>query len=184
MYSNQLHSFFFFFSLTFVFIVPQNFDPEAIVIDGKGGDEENTDHAAHNNNVESGGEDDDEDPDWNAIMKHEPARSDVPVFLHARDNYDAAKDKFRDSLDHYDAALKSCKQGLLDIPVKLYTQEDEKVRAMEENLKQGFIRNAEKRENIEENLKKSAEAAQGLFANLLMRVSTVTGVGGGGGRGN
>lgn len=129
----------------------------------------NNHHDSNNEKVD--GDDEDQDPDWNSIMKHEPARSDVPVFLNARDKFDAAKEKFSNSLDHYNASLAECTKGLIEVPVNIYTQEDEKVRAMEENLKQGFIRNAEKRESIEVNLRKSAEAAQGLFANLMMRMS-------------
>ena len=119
-------------------------------------------------------------------MKHEPARSDVPVFLNARDKFEAAKIKFSNSLDHYNASLAECTKGLIDVPVNIFNQENEKVRAMEENLKQGFIRNAEKRESIEDNLKKSAEAAQGLFASLMMRMSSTAsgGCATSGGRGN
>jgi len=155
--------------------------------DFHGGTENGTTTDANNNH--NSGEDVDEDPDWNAIMKHEPARSDVPVFLHSRDKFDAAKEKFSNSLENYNASLDECTKGLINVPIDVYTHEDEKVRIMEENLKQGFIRNAEKRESIEENLRKSAEAAQGLFANLMMRMSsTVTrdgaAAGGGGGHGN
>jgi len=124
---------------------------------------------------EEGGEEEEEeeeaDLDWDAITRFDPARTDVPAYLAARSNLDAAKMALSRSLEEYHASLEHCQAALLNIPANVHNQVDEALQDMEERLRAGFASNAEKRETIEATLHKSAESARALFEGLLMRMA-------------
>ena len=54
---------------------------------------------------------------------------------------------------------------------KIYNIQREKLEALESELKQHFVDNEEARATMQRRLEESANAAQGLFAQLLERVS-------------
>jgi len=114
---------------------------------------------------------DDDEPDWESISQHEPARNDVPVFLAARERREAADERFAAALDNCHAALKQFIDDILKAAADIYNIEREKLDALEAGLKHDFVHNEEARATMQKNLEESATVAQGLFAQLLMRVS-------------
>lgn len=104
-------------------------------------------------------------------MIHDPARTDVPVFLDARDRRDAADLRFSQSMDELNETLKASVEGILAAAAEIHQMMSSKLDQMEDQLKDSFEMNEEARAAMEKKLQESADAAQGLFANLLMRVS-------------
>ena len=121
-------------------------------------------------------EDDDDDeeeeePDWEAISQHEPASTDVPIFLSARDRRDAAFARFGAALDECHASLKHSVDELLSTAAQIHHVQSEKLDELEMEIKQHFVQNEVKRDAMHQKLQESATAAQGLFSQLLLRVS-------------
>ena len=139
--------------------------------------------------AEDDGEDEDQgaeeeeeaDLNWDAITRFDPARTDVPAYLAARANFDAAKMALSRSIDQYHASLQGSHDALLSIPADIHNRVDETLQGMEDQLRRGFVGNTEKRETIETTLHKSAETARALFDGLLMRMAGVGGGAAGGG---
>ena len=143
------------------------------IVEGKGAEE---DEDAEEVEEEEEEEEEEADLNWDAITRFDPARTDVPAYLAARTNFDAAKMALGSSIDQYHASLEGAQGALLNIPANIHNQVDETLQGMEDQLRRGFVSNAEKRETIETTLHKSAETARALFDGLLMRMA---GVGGG-----
>lgn len=118
-------------------------------------------------------EEEEADLNWDAITRFDPARTDVPAYLAARANFDAAKMALGRSIDQYHASLGGAQGALLNIPANIHNQVDETLQGMEDQLRRGFVSNTEKRETIETTLHKSAETARALFDGLLMRMAGV-----------
>jgi len=116
-------------------------------------------------------EEQEEEPDWESIAQHEPAQTDVPVFLSARDHRDAADERFAAMLDECHKALHQAVDDLLNTAADIHNVQREKLDALELQLKTDFVCNEEARATMQRRLEESATAAQGLFAKLLMRVS-------------
>lgn len=116
-------------------------------------------------------EEEEDEPDWEKIIQHEPAKTDVPIFLSARELRDQADIRFAQALDECDLSLKHLIDEILGVAADLYNAQRSELELMEENLRQSFVENEEKREIMHQKLEQSATAAQGLFAQLLMRVS-------------
>ena len=57
----------------------------------------------------------DDEPDWNSIMLHEPARTEVPNFLAARSRLEGANERFAIDLDTFHESLKQSMGGLIDV---------------------------------------------------------------------
>ena len=114
---------------------------------------------------------DEEEPDWEQISQHEPAQTDVPIFLSARDRRDAAFSRFGAALDECHANLKNSVDELLSTAASIHHVQSEKLDELEMEIKQHFIGNEEKRAAMHQRLQESATAAQGLFSQLLQRVS-------------
>lgn len=130
-------------------------------------------HSGNEENEDRREQEDDEDdePDWNVILQHEPAKTDAPVFLAARDRRDVADERFAAALDQCHAVLKQCIEDLLKTAANIHNMQREKLDGLEIELKDYFTQNEENRVLMEKRLQESATAAQGLFAQLLMRVS-------------
>lgn len=139
-------------------------------------DSDNIDEDENENETQADDDDDDEEeeedePDWENIIQHEPAKTDVPIFLSARELRDQADIRFAQALDECDLSLKHLVDEILGVAADLYNAQRSELELMEENLRQSFVENEEKREIMHQKLEQSANAAQGLFAQLLMRVS-------------
>ena len=116
-------------------------------------------------------EEEDQEPDWDTIAQDGPARTDAPIFLAAREKLKAAEDQFAAALDEINAALKQSIDDLLNTAANIHNIQLEKLEALEADLKHSFVGNHEARVEMQTNLEQSAKNAQGLFAQLLMRVS-------------
>ena len=114
---------------------------------------------------------DDDEPNWNNIMLHEPARSEVPNFLAARSRLEGANERFVIDLDTFHEALKQSMGGLIDVVTLVLNDRADRLVELEENLKYDYIHNEKTRVMLQAKLEESARAAQGLFASLLMRVA-------------
>uniref|UniRef100_A0A7S2XS16 Uncharacterized protein n=1 Tax=Attheya septentrionalis TaxID=420275 RepID=A0A7S2XS16_9STRA len=112
-----------------------------------------------------------DEPHWDAIAQHEPARTDVPIFLSARERRNAADMRFAQALDECNEALNRSIGELVRVAADVSNAQTEKLDDLERSLKQDFIYNEENRAIMQQRLEESATAAQGLFAQLMMRVS-------------
>lgn len=116
-------------------------------------------------------QDEEEEPDWDEIVQHEPAKTDVPMFVAARDRRNAADERFAVALDECHANLKQSIDALLSVAAGTHNAQSEKLDTLEIELKQDFIFNDDARKNMQKKLEESASLAQGLFKQLLMRLS-------------
>jgi hypothetical protein len=131
-------------------------------------------NAATDNDIDDGEHHptcDDDEPNWNNIMLHEPARSEVPNFLAARSRLEGANERFVIDLDTFHEALKQSMGGLIDVVTLVLNDRADRLVQLEENLKYDYIHNEKTRSELQAKLEESARAAQGLFASLLMRVA-------------
>ena len=119
-------------------------------------------------------DEEEEEPDWATIAEHEPAKSDVPLFLDARDRREAAQSRFASALDEAHANLKQCSDALLKTAADLYNVQREKLDSMEVQIKQDFVDNEVARSQMQSKLEESATAAQAQFSQLMMRVTQLS----------
>lgn len=122
-------------------------------------------------NDEDDDDDDDDEPDWDAVAQHEPAKTDAPIFLAARDRRAAANERFAAVLDEIHASLRHSVDEILKTAADMHNEQRERLDDYEIELKRDFIENEAARDVMHKKLEESATAAQGLFAQLLMRVS-------------
>ena len=111
------------------------------------------------------------EPDWETIAQNEPAKSDVPMFLAARDKRYAADARFATALDMAHANLKQCCDDLLNIAADVINAKQEKLDAMETQIKQDFVDNEISRSNMSKKLQEFAAQAQAQFQELMMRLA-------------
>ena len=114
---------------------------------------------------------DDEEPDWDAITKHEPARTEVPIFLSARERRVAVNARFTYAIEEYQAAIDNSYEQLTQTVADMYNARSMKLDDHERSLKQDYTNNDEMRATMQPKLEESATAAHNLFENLLMRVT-------------
>lgn len=145
---------------------------------GSNGSQEGHGSNSNKNNINSNEtneevveDEDDEEPDWATIAQHEPARSDVPLFIDAKDRREAAEGRFASALDEAHANLKQCSDDLLKTAADLCNVQREKLDSMEVQIKQDFVDNEIARSQMQTKLEESASAAQAQFAQLMMRVT-------------
>ena len=129
------------------------------------------DSSGNGGGVDIPNHEDEEEPDWDEIASHEPAKTDVPIFLAARDRRSAADERFAIALDECHASLKQSIDILLGVAAEIHNVQSEKLDNLEMQLKQDFSDNDEARRNMQKKLEESASLAQGLFSQLLMRLS-------------
>lgn len=113
----------------------------------------------------------DDEPDWDAILRHEPARTDAPAFLAARDRRSDANDRFAAGLDALHDSVTRSAGGLVGVVTDLLDARAQKLYEYEQVLTHDYVANERTRASMNRKLEESARIAQGLFANLLMRVA-------------
>ncbi|KAL7438216.1 hypothetical protein ACHAXH_004486 [Discostella pseudostelligera] len=113
----------------------------------------------------------DDEPNWEEIMQHDPSRSEVSAFLSARRRRDEANERFATGLDILHDSVQQSMDGLVEIVNTLLNDRATKLYEYEVKLKNDYVHNEKTRANMQAKLEESARAAQGLFANLLMRVA-------------
>ena len=120
-----------------------------------------------NNNDEDMGE---EEPDWNEIIQHEPARTEVPVFLTAREQSEAASSRFASAIEQFQTEVEGYARDLTQVVADVYNSRTMKLDEYEQILKDDYVANDKKRNDMQSNLEESASAAQNMFGELLRRV--------------
>ena len=111
------------------------------------------------------------DPDWEQLAVFEPARDRIRCFLSARDKHQAAEERLSGVLDEIHAGLKEDAEAMVQIGADFHSQHDTTRLAIEEDIQYHIMNNHKRRGELEKRLEESAKHAQGLFANLLARVS-------------
>ena len=87
----------------------------------------NEDEQDNHNDNHDDDDDEEEEPNWELISQHEPARTDVPLFLSARDRRDAAEERFIAALDEANASLKQSIDDVLKVAADIFHIQKEKV---------------------------------------------------------
>lgn len=114
----------------------------------------------------------DEEPDWDKLSQHEPAKTDVATFLQARATQDAADERFAAFLDDCHASFKQCLDDLLQTAADVHTLHRERLDALEGEIRQTVVWNEEMRSRMHQKLEEGATAAQGLFSKLLQQIGS------------
>lgn len=115
--------------------------------------------------------DTDADPNWDALTHHEPATTDVPLFLAARDRRYAAEARFAAALDDAHAHLKLVCDEILGVAADVYNVRREKLDAMETEIKASFVENEERHATMSRKLQDFAQKANEQFQELMMRLA-------------
>jgi hypothetical protein len=116
-------------------------------------------------------DEEEEEPNWHDIMQHEPARTEVPNFLSCRERKEAASESYSQALDKLHDSVNKSAESLVEILFSLLQHHAEKLVGFEGGLTREYVHNDKSREIMEKRLEENAKAAQGMFANLLKRVS-------------
>lgn len=130
--------------------------------------------AANNNGAgdEGQGNDDtgNEEPDWDSITQHEPAKTEVPIYLEARNRREAASARFHTAIQDFQQSVEECLQDLTQAMVDMYNDRSAKLDEYECMLKQEFVHNDEIRSKMKTDIEESATAANQIFDKLMDRV--------------
>jgi hypothetical protein len=114
---------------------------------------------------------DDDDVDWDKLAQSEPARTDIPIFLAALGEKEAADDRLALVLDEAHQSLLGAVEALLTTVANVHNMQRDRLEAMEADIKHNLVCNDQARAQMQVRLQESAHAAQGLFAKLLERVT-------------
>ena len=112
-----------------------------------------------------------EEPDWESITHHDPARTEVPIFLNARDRREESNNRYTSAIEELDQSMSHSMGELVQTVESLVNDRSEKLYEYEQNLKSDYVYNEKMRASMQAKLEESARAAQGFFANLLMRIA-------------
>eukprot|EP00804_Cyclotella_cryptica_P027432 CCRYP_008839-RA/>CCRYP_008839-RA protein AED:0.21 eAED:0.21 QI:0/-1/0/1/-1/1/1/0/368 len=141
-------------------------DPSGVVLggmdttakDGEGGE-------AYSNECRG-----DEEPDWDAITKHEPAKTEVPIYLEARNRREVAGGRFDAAIQDFQQSTENFLQDLTQTMVDMYNERSAKLDEYESILKQEYVNNDEVRSRMQANIQESAAVASQMFETLMNRV--------------
>ncbi|KAL7533120.1 hypothetical protein ACHAXR_005054 [Thalassiosira sp. AJA248-18] len=125
---------------------------------------------ANNNGSGNEGKGEEEEPDWDAIMKHEPARTEVPTFLAARGRREAACSRFEFAIEEFQTTVDGYAQELTQTMADLYNSRTVKLDEYDQILKHDYVENDKMRAKMQSNLTESATAAHNMFEELMTRV--------------
>ena len=113
-----------------------------------------------------------EEPDWEVIKKHEPAKTEVPIYLEARNRREVAGDRFDAAIQDFQQYTENYLQDLTQTMVDMYNERSTKLDEYESMLKLEFVNNDEVRSRMQANIQESAAAASQMFEILMNRVMT------------
>jgi len=111
-----------------------------------------------------------EEPDWSKLVQHEPAKTQVPIFLEAREKRDVAASRFESAIEEYQASLEGYVQELTQIVADLYNQRSVKLEEFESVLKHEYATNDKVRNDMHGSLVQSRRAADAMYLDLMQRV--------------
>ena len=112
-----------------------------------------------------------EDSDWEELLEYEPSRDRILSFLDERVKRNHTMRIFGESLDDVHSGLESEVEAILHLASDLYNQHETGCIDSEDEIEYFVMENYQRRGNLQKELEKSAQHAQGLFANLLNRLS-------------
>ena len=112
-----------------------------------------------------------EDSDWEELLEYEPSRDRILSFLDERVKRNHTMRVFGESLDDVHSGLESEVEAILHLASDLYNQHETGCIDSEDEIEYFVMENYQRRGNLQKELEKSAQHAQGLFANLLNRLS-------------
>ena len=112
-----------------------------------------------------------EDSDWEELLEYEPSRERILSFLDERVKRNHIMSAFEESLDDIHSSLQNEVVAILQIASDLFNQHEAVHLESENEIEYYVIENHERRVNLKKELEQSALHAQGLFANLLSRLS-------------
>ena len=118
-----------------------------------------------------------EEPDFDAIMQHEPARSEVPLFLSARGRRDAALSRFETAIEQFQTEVEGHAQNLTQVVADVYNSRTMKLDEYETVLKNDYVENDKTRASMQSSLEESANVAQNMFGEFMRRVMAAGGGG-------
>jgi hypothetical protein len=137
------------------------------------GEEEGSDRNSPSNsdsNITLQGDQGD-DPDWDELGDSECNREKIRCFLHAREQFQSAEDALSQNLDDIHEGLKAKVEAIMQAAVDIHEQHHTTCMALEDDIQYHVMENCKRRACLQEKLEESAKQAQGLFANLLSRLS-------------
>jgi hypothetical protein len=109
--------------------------------------------------------------DWEELAAYEPSRDRILSFLDGRGKRNHTMTTFGDTLSDVHSGLENEVGGILRIASRLYNEHETLCLESEEEIEYFVMENYKRRGNLEKELEKSAQHAQGIFANLLSRLS-------------
>ena len=135
-----------------------------------------------------------EEPDWSKLVHHEPAKSQVPIFLEARvslcipslriylhrvteplssvvqEKRDVAASRFESAIEEYQTSLERYVQEITQIVADLYNERSVKLEEYESVLRHEYATNDKVRNDMHESLVQSRCAADAMYLDLIQRV--------------
>jgi hypothetical protein len=111
-----------------------------------------------------------DDPNWDTIMQHEPARSEVPTYLDASSRRDISYSRFEAAIDEFQRSLDGCVQEFTQAIADVYNTRQTKLEEYEHILKHDYVSNDKNRAEMQSKLEESAAAAHTMFEELMARV--------------
>jgi hypothetical protein len=112
-----------------------------------------------------------DDPDWDELGDSECNREKTRSFLHAREQFQSAEEALSQNLDDIHEGLKAEVEAIIQAAVDIHEQHHTTCMALEDDIQYQVMENRKRRACLQEKLEESAKQAQGLFANLLSRLS-------------
>lgn len=111
------------------------------------------------------------DSDWEELLEYEPSRERILSFLDEREKRNHIMRAFEESLGDIHSSLENEVAAILQIASNLFNEHEAVHIESENEIEYYVIENYERRVNLKKELEQSALHAQGLFANLLSRLS-------------
>lgn len=110
------------------------------------------------------------EPDWNAIAQHHPAKKDVPIFLEARDRRRKLDEHFIGRLNEWNATMHAEIDSIWNAMVEIYQARTDKLNELEDTIKNLFLNNDISRAEMERKLEASTREVHSLYSSLMMQI--------------
>lgn len=111
------------------------------------------------------------EPEWDELAEFEPTSDNVRCFLEARERFQHAEERLSQALDDIHAGLKAEADAIVQILLDLHNRHESNCLSFEHDIQYHLIQNGKRKAALQKSLEESAKQAQGLFANLLSRLS-------------
>lgn len=112
-----------------------------------------------------------QEPDWNALKKYEPSRTDIECFLAGRHRLQLAQERFCQAYEEVQRSLISINDEVTKILVTSIDSLDVPMNQLETQLQYLLADNFVRRQNMEKKIQEAAKMQQGMFQTLMCKVS-------------